>query len=408
MMNVQEPDPRIQRALKGGSLGLRDVPPELLDGLLVHSAALQCGLDTLLFPGQSLILSTGQSGHPGGGPSHRQSFAHGVPEQTNLSMATMVQNQRVRRALLEARGIAVPRGATFTIGKGVRSAAKFAKKIGYPVVIKPVVGDSIVENQYGIQNSAALMDAIGYYRIAPTHRKAFVTASYAFAAAHTPREEGSVEARPSYRFLVEKQLRGCYVRIVLLYDQVLSAIVAPGGPYADDGEDVTLSIHQSIQDLAIRVLDAVPGLGVTTIDLVLSDGPDVALDGQSYAIVEVSERPWLHLQAAISSDLAGSVAGEILKRSIERRSINVPRQAARDVAVSVRWEGISNMDDFLVYLTKSAKDLEVDFAIHAKDGVGGTARGEISGDALSIAMINEFLVDGRFPGERIMAVELTQ
>jgi ABC-type transport system substrate-binding protein len=42
-------------------------------------------------------------------------------------------------------GLPVPKGATFSVGRGVRDAKNFAERIGYPVVVKPAMGDNAIE-----------------------------------------------------------------------------------------------------------------------------------------------------------------------------------------------------------------------------------------------------------------------
>src|SRR5699024_6140981 len=107
------------------------------DGVLLLRAALRYGLDVSLYPRQILLASA--AGLP------ELSFVHGLPGTSGLGPVTYAQDKRMRRALMERSGIPVPRGATFTMGRGVNGAKKFASELGFPVVIKPAIGDNVIE-----------------------------------------------------------------------------------------------------------------------------------------------------------------------------------------------------------------------------------------------------------------------
>src|SRR5690625_2066592 len=114
-------------------------PPHLTDGYLVHAAALRSGYDTSLFADQTLLVKDPSGAVPA------MSFAHGVPEHTELGAATMMHDKRIRRAMLQPVGIPMPRSASFSLGRGTRAATEFAAELGYPVVVKPAVGDPTIE-----------------------------------------------------------------------------------------------------------------------------------------------------------------------------------------------------------------------------------------------------------------------
>lgn len=377
-----------------------DCPAELTDGWLVHTAALQAGRGTLLFPGQALLL-TQEGGALDGG-----SFAHGVPQQTQLSTATLVQDRRVRRAMLEQHRIRVPEGATFTIGRGTRAALDFAQRRGFPVVLKPMVGDNTIESLTGISSAEELLEGIRDLRVAPQLRPGYTTASYAFTAIHTPREEDQTRTRKNYRYLVEEHVHGRFVRLLLIGGTVVSAFSSPHGAWDfAQGQELRDEVHPSLLSHAQEVAGVFPGLEVVAVDVVLSRGPEVALEDQDVVVVDVSERPWLAMQAAHDPQWALQLARLILESTVaqaEDAPLPTPQPQA---AVEVRWEGVSVMETFLAHVRAAAEAAGLRGQADAEDVVGGIAAGRLEGSAAAIALFNERAVAGDLTGEHLMAAE---
>src|SRR5690625_5006925 len=86
---------------------------EFLDTFYLHRAAIDAGYETILFPGQVLVLRAKKSNSAERGGHSDIVFVEGVPPSSTLSGVSYTQERRVRRALLQRRGIPVPRGATF-------------------------------------------------------------------------------------------------------------------------------------------------------------------------------------------------------------------------------------------------------------------------------------------------------
>ena len=176
-------------------------PAELFDGWAMHSAALHRSMTTLLFPGQAMMAYYGDDHTTGA------AFAHSVPNQTWLSSATLLQDKRVRRDVLEAAGVPVPRGRAFGLKRGLPFAREFAEEIGYPVVVKPMIGESTVEVIPAVEDERQLDHAVEYLRTVPTLRPDFTTSSYAFTQILTPKTGSSTRTRSTYRSLVEESNR---------------------------------------------------------------------------------------------------------------------------------------------------------------------------------------------------------
>ncbi|GAA1189629.1 hypothetical protein [Nesterenkonia xinjiangensis] len=378
-----------------------DCPPELTDGWLVHAAALQAGCGTLLFPGQALLL-THEDGTLDGG-----SFAHGVPQQTQLSTATLVQDRRVRRAMLEQHRIRVPEGATFTIGGGTRAALAFAERRGFPVVLKPMVGDNTIETRTGITSTEDLLEGIRDLRVAPQLRPDYTTASYAFTAIHTPREDDQTRTRKNYRYLIEEQVRGEFVRFLLIAGEVVSAFHSPAGAWGTGGggAEVRSTIHPSLVTHSEEVASVFPGLAVIAVDVVLSRGAKSPLETQDVVVVDVSERPWLSMQSAEDPAWSLELARRILARTVAEGAGEAFGEPQATVALDVRWEGVSVMEDFLEHLARAAAGSGLRGYARAEDVVGGIARGHLEGSAAAVALFNELAVAGTLAGEHLMCVD---
>lgn len=371
-------------------------PPEITDGYLVHAAALRAGLKTSLFAGQTLLVTDPLRAEA------TSSFAHGVPEQTELGGATMIHDKRIRRAMLQPFGISMPRSASFSVGRGTRKAAEFAANLGFPVVVKPAVGEPTIETQANIRNERQLIEAIDYLKTAPAYRPGFTSASYAFTALYAPKEDTEQETRDSYRFLVEEQLSGVYLRLLIVGGNVVSALELPKGPWRARSEvdEVLKEVDPSILDLANCVWNALPGLSVATIDIILERGHQRAISEQDYWVVEVSERPWLHLHLDLAPGSADRMAAEILMLGTGENSI---RGWDTDTVRSVSWEGVSEPARLLEQFGSLALDLGVEGWMKVVDSVGGLVQGHMQGNANSIALLNEFVVGGMLDERAIVA-----
>src|SRR5690606_41279686 len=149
-----------------------------------------------------------------GGPE--LSFVHGIPQTSSLAAVTYAQDKRMRRELLERAGLLVPPGGSFAIGRELDEALAFASEIGYPVVVKPAVGDNISESLVDIGDEQQLREAIAYLRQPELERPSFTRSAYGLTLLLEPEEEdGRTVAPAGYQFLLERQVPGNYLRLVV-------------------------------------------------------------------------------------------------------------------------------------------------------------------------------------------------
>ncbi len=378
------------------------LPDALWDGYEVHATLLAHGLTCALYPRQVLIAH-------GQDEAHELSFTHGLPESSRLGSVTYSQDKRMRRALLERAELPVPKGGTFSMGRGLKGAYRFASSIGYPVVVKPAVGDNGIETYPNVADPEELDVAIDQLRTPPAQRPDFTRAAYGLTELREPGEkDGRIVVPPGYRFLIEKQAHGQYLRVLVAFGKVLSMVLCERDPSTKRLTAVgeVADVHPSIVQLALKAVRAVPGLSVGSVDIVASDVRESSTS-QNAVIVELSERPGLAIQAQISEELSSALAAEMVGEHAEASGVDLGQVHE---SVTVRWmaEAVPDLHGCVEALTQTAAELGLqDAKFTAADRVEGLVRGELSGDPRAIARISEALLEGTLQGHRAMLVETT-
>ncbi|NED97154.1 hypothetical protein G1H11_17790 [Phytoactinopolyspora alkaliphila] len=377
--------------------------PDVRDGFEVHQAALRRGMNVLLFPRQVMMAST-----PDG--DRELTFIHGIPQSSTLGAVTYAQDKRMRRALLERAGIPVPKGATFSVGRGVNDAKSFARRTGYPVVVKPAMGDNAIETFAGVHDEDQLDAAIDYLRTPPAERATFSRAAYALTELREPGEEdGRVVVPPGYRFLIEEHVPGEYLRFLVVRGLVRSVVHCfgqPGSAAVRGARDISADVHPTLQQLAIDATRALPGLSVAAVDMVVADHQRPAAE-QRLAIVELSERPGLVAQAAVSEQLSQQMGDVILNLHAEETGVGLG-DVRDEVCVEIHAEAIPDLDGAVEAVAAAARSLGLTGMAKVTDRIEGVADGVLQGAPHDIAWLAEALLDGKLDGHRAMLVEARQ
>lgn len=378
------------------------IDPVLRDGYEIHAAALERGLDVTLLPRQVMMVG---SGNPVLGDA---SFVHGVPQASTVAGVTYVQDKRVRRALLQREGFTVPRGATFSIGRSADDSVTFAERIGYPVTVKPTMGDNTIGVIPQIADSDQMWQAIEYLHTPFESRSDFTRASYAMTELREPGfRDGVPVAPPSYRYLVEKHISGDYVRALIIDGSVRNVMLCPKGPWNSSHEqllDVTERLNGEIASYLVEAAKVIPGLSVVAIDIVV---PNLAStrSRQDMHIVEYSERPWLHVQHSHRPELARKLATEILTFEMNGRPLGTLQET---VSANVRIDGAVAPEKFLSAFVDSCDRLEVNRDLNVSDPALGHITGHLMGAPDHIAWLMESALDQGLDGQRAMLAELHQ
>lgn len=371
----------------------------LRDGYEVHRAALAHGFDVTLLPRQVMEVEQPAAGV-------RTAFSHGVPQQTTLAAVTYAQDVRMRRDMVMRAGYAVPTGATFSMGGSSRRAVRYAQEtLGFPVVLKPAVGDNTIDVITGIGSAEQLERAIEFFHTPPTERPGYTRAAYALTELREPgvTDDGRVMVPPGYRFLVEQQVQGEYLRFLVLDGEVLNVLLCPQGPWKSSPEqikDVTGAVDVSLKEIAAGVVEAIPGITLAAIDLVVQDHTRYT-EPDDAPVVEYSERPWLEVQHRAARALAEDMGNQILSFGAGT-ALAEPKES---VSVEFTIEGSVHPEKLLTALSSEFEKLELSGDAALTDPAIGTITGRVEGDPANIAWLVESMLDTGLDGQRAMLVE---
>lgn len=252
---------------------------------------------------------------------------------TSFAAGWVASDKVLTKILLKRAGIPVAEGRYFR-GDTVDEAAAYAESIGYPVVIKPAVGQhgDCVFSQIGTEPE--LRDAVRFvqrrigmsaYFITEKHingreYRLFAALDGSVACAHRSAPvvigDGS---RTIMKLIAEENYRRLHPRDTCLcdikFDDVLFTYLEKQNLTIDSvpakGKKITLRdstnvsmggwcreitplIHKDFAALAARVLRAVPGLSVVGIDVICRDITK-PMGKQKYVICELNASPGLSL-----------------------------------------------------------------------------------------------------------------
>ncbi|GAA1410558.1 hypothetical protein AUR04nite_12560 [Glutamicibacter uratoxydans] len=372
---------------------LSAVEYDQFDGVLALSSALEAGLKVDLYPRQVLICANdaGQS----------LSFVHGLPATSGLAPVTFAQDKRMRRSMMERLGFPVPKGATFSLGHGVTLAKKFARTIGYPVSVKPAIGDNGIEAFVGLTGASGIDKALSYLSQPTYIRDEFSRAAYGLTELREPGydDEGNLTVPPGYMFLLEKHPIGRYVRFLVIDGKVVSAIDCNGIPSTGGftkGFRVLEDLDPQTIDLVSRAAKVIPGLDVVSMDLIIPN-LSAPLREQEVFIVEFSERPGLWLQHKVDVSLAFEMGREILATYAANEQVVVPpSNETRQGTLHIH--ALPDAEGSVKAISQSAKNHGIEFSVAEVDQLAGSMEAQIKAQAIDIALFMNALLGGEVDG----------
>lgn len=370
-----------------------------LDGLLMMRSLLRHGLDVSLYPRQVLISNDGDD---------EFSWVHGVPSGSRLGSVTFAQDKRIRRALMQRSEVPVTPGRTFRMGQGSSAPRRYAKKIGFPVVVKPAVGDNIIEAFTDLKDPEDLEQALDYLRTPTTERAGFLRSAYGLTELREPGEEnGRIVVPPGYLYIVEKQLEGALVRFLVVDGEIRSVIKAKGTPadgFLSGGVDITGKTHEELKDLAKKAAASVSGLSVAAVDIVVED-PSSSLEKQEATVTDFTERPGLWVQERVDKALAHRLSDEMLEIYLKEHGQTI---AEPQDSITVEFEAHAVPEPKVAgeSLTQAAQDAGIEITITDIDNVQGIVYSKMRGDATEIAKLAQNLLDGLIDEHRVMLAEI--
>lgn len=375
-----------------------DVPQQEFDGVLALDAMLRKGLEISVYPRQVLITDD----------ADELNFVHGLPGTSMLAPVTFAQDKRIRRAMLERGEIPLPKSSTFTMGHGVERAQEFAASIGYPVVVKPGVGDNTTEVAAGINNSKDFAKAIHYLQTPTTERSTFTRSAYGLTELRQPGNiDGRIVVPPAYRFVVEKHLHGHYLRFLSIAGEIRSIVDCEGNPgdgSLSGGTDITDTVHPGFLELAQQAAGSIPHLGVATVDFVVPE-PSQSPLVQEIGLVDYSERPGLWVQHRTDPALARRLATEVLDTYAAAKGVNLGEEMD-SVVLAFEAHALPNADEGAEAIARVAPEWNLEAVIDRTDRVEGSLFGTLSGDTLDVALFVDALLEGEIEDQRVMLAVL--
>lgn len=350
--------------------------------LNLRSILLACD-DVRIYPGQ-ILVSKDSNGE-------RLSFVHGVPGASGLASTNFAHDKRKRRALMERAGVPIPKGATFSYGSGKALAKRFAERTGFPLTVKPALGDNGVDAQLGVYSLEALEVALDALAAPPQERPHHNKSSYRLMLLDEPeRTSEGVRVPPKYRFLVEKHIEGQLYRFLISAGTVISALKCEGSP--SDGSfsgaiDVANTVDPKLVDVALDAARAVPEMLVCAIDVVAPSRPE---SGRAAGVVvDYHERPGLWMQAAVDEELAFSCSDQLLKdyAADQRFELTPDPDPSGDVVFSFVVPGERHPQAPLDPLSVTAPRLNVDVTQTVPESPESPWSGVMRGPATSVALL---------------------
>lgn len=370
------------------------LPDYLRDGFEVHRAAVTQGAHILALPRQVLLV-----GSQGAVPS-QISFAHGVPEASTLSALTFAQDRRLRRALLERAKVPQPRGATFSWNSRAR-ARRWTDELGYPVIVKEVVGENPARSVRDVVSRSELLDAIRTLRLRlPEDRSPGRNphlAGYAATRLSVVLDDNENEvAPPRTRFLIEEQLSGTILRSIVVGGEIV-ATVELNPDTRTSTHEVLDGLSETSRDIILRAADAIPGLGLAVVDAVV-DGREAR------AVVEVSERP--RIATFITADEAlGARIGEAIVRFQATHAGFDSGSPVEQLDVNLHIEGLRRADEAAEAFPTAAALHGVEAHPAEIDGVLGDLKCRVVGNTRDIVTVIELFLAGLLLDDKPAAIE---
>ena len=344
---------------------------ENFDGFNVLCQALLYGAKVKIMPGQ-LFLIEGE-----GGGDKKTAFVHSVALSTRLSTITFVLQKRFRRAIHQRKKVPVPIGATFSYF-AKKDPVKYAKKIGYPVVVKEVFGENPAYAVYDIENSKQLTEAIAKVKAHLPTTAEHEPASYAqtINLSSAEMDEGGIRSKSDKaRFLIEKQLEGTHYRSFVINGQHVLTL------QKDSNTIYEVLPSEEIQELAAQAVNVISGLANGTVDIVHSREGEVN-------VVELSER--IIIPEACQNRLAvcDKVFSSLFLSEVRLANLKLRSKKERST-YHLTFYGITSSAIFLPSLAEIASQIGATLSVVATDDVSGTVSVTLQTKAIRAALFIE-------------------
>ena len=398
------------------------LPKDGTKGFLLEREALRYGLASARFPNGAFVVDDPEG--------TRLAFKWGRSPLASAVALSICSYKEATRQLLERVEIPMPRGRVFTVQNRER-AVEYADEIGYPVVCKPVAGLRGIGVVSGIKDKEHLLEALELLAQSQMGTDDFVIEE------HCPGEDyrivivgdevvAAVVRAPAsvvgdgvhtvadlieYKNRARKENPHLATRLIKLGPGVeyqlslagmdYSSVPAPGErivlansanlSQGGDSFEIAHKLHPSIKDLAMKAVQAVPGLGFCGLDMLIED-PELPVSEQRVTIIE------LNAHAAIGSaeypmwGPPAPVARKFFEETAARFDIPLPAEQQDVLFVELTVRGKVQHVGYRRWLQKHAAAFGV--SCQAENVGEREVRAELSGPADGVAAIAYLAMDG--------------
>ncbi|MBU0670895.1 hypothetical protein KKF29_01925 [Patescibacteria group bacterium] len=282
--------------------------------------------------------------------NHSEYLRAQIFSATNSTADFILQHKSLTKKFLAINNLTVPKGDVFSVSK-ITEAIKYAKKIKFPVVVKPNIGTHGDDVYMDIENSDQLKTTLNMlknkieyfviehqfkgkeYRITATNKKvlgityrvpANVEGDGKSTIAELVKKKNKDPKRGSdynYSLIeividnqVKKNLKKhkLSIKSIPKKGEVIylrnNSNLSTGG----DSYDWTDKAHPSVKKIAVEAIKAIPGLPFAGIDFLTKDITKKQTKN-SYIIIEMNETPMISMHHFPYSGKQRDAAGEIIK-----------------------------------------------------------------------------------------------
>lgn len=358
---------------------------ENFDGFNVLCQALLYGARVKVMPGQLFLIE-------GEGQSKKTAFVHSVALSTRLSTITFVLQKRFRRAIHQRKKVPVPVGATFSYF-AKRDPARYAKKIGYPVVVKEVFGENPAYAVYDVKNEKQLAKAITKVKahLPTTAKKEPASYAQTINLSSAELDEGGTRTKSDKaRFLIEKQLQGTQYRSYVVNGKHVLTL--------QNENDAVFEVipPEATKLLAENAVNVISGLANGMVDIVQNK------QGEAH-VVELSERIIIPETCQNRLTICDKVFSNLLLSEVDLAGLKL-RSKKEQSTYYLTFYGITSSAVFITSLAEVASNIEATLSVMSIDDVGGS----VSITLQTKAVLAAFFIENIFSNHHISNLTITR
>lgn len=316
-----------------------------------------------------------------GGPDSRLAFVGLQGPGTTLAGTSLAAHASSIAEVLEAKNLPVQPGRVCTT-KQVQRAARYARSVGYPVIIRPANSDRAWKPRIVVRAAEKLPAALERIQIEASDRV-------------VDRETG---VRTAW---IQKLPSGTLLRALVVGHEVVAA--ASGSPDTLGLETVKVEeIHPDIRATAVATLQALPGLEHGEVELVVQNLAE-GKGSQNLSIMTVRSSPMIDTYRT-SSDCGQDAAAALADYYIAKSSAFYS-EPLDERGVEITYSGVVNQEKFVRRLKS-----RIDAICGSSGGIDAEIRsqGKVSvfyrGDPGIASLISLLGVRGLGQGQRASSV----